>query len=402
MIPVNRRAFLAGCVILTLSGCALMAAGRQGAAPPPPEAALQSRPRPTPTTPPSELPPDESGQGGGGAGTAASGEILFVRAGQIWAIRPDGSGERALTPTPSDSVIKDLVLSPSGRYLAFTLNLQEVAVLDLRVGQLTTVDSIEQGSVGSLVWKPDSSALYYHRLTTDAEGAPVGSAVFLTAVPVAGAPTPVRQSDLTAGEPVVLPGFALADALLVHQIAAPGEAPGQWLTLDMVSGAALPVEDGFGLWDVAPAGDRLLMVDLDAAAPGPAAPVPLTVAGFSPASGALNPVQLSPIGESAVYTAARFAPDGRVILALRRDVAQEGQLAQVARLAPNDSGSYIPALIPNPEGTEAVAFAWYSESLTVVQAIPLAGGDPELWLLSMDPGTPALRLGVGEFPVVVP
>jgi Tol biopolymer transport system component len=318
----------------------------------------------------------------------------------VWAIGPDGSNERPITPTGTDSRLEYLTLSPDGRYLAFVLNAVELDVVDLQQGIMTTLDTVEAGFLGSLAWSPDSATLYYHRLTLDAATSqPSRSAVMRSAVPLAGGgPAAVVESDLATG-PLIYPGFVLDGQMLVQQITAPAGWVGEWFALDLATAAQTPVQTGFAVADASPDGSRLLLFRQEDVSLGGA--VPIYVADFSP-GGALNPVQLSPVGETAAYSSPRYGPDGSRILAIRRDLAQEGAPAPVALLAPNENGSYVVTPLTGLDSFNVVAFVWNGPNGLVAQGIPVDGTVPELWVMSLDGSTPAARLTAGEFPLVVP
>ena len=387
-------------LIVTLTGCSLFGGGAEPTATPIPTEGPAAPPA-SPSEPPTAAPTEEpSGQGGGSAGTAGPGDILFIRGGQVWAVGSEGGGERPITPTATDSRLEHLALSPDGRYLAFTLNSVELDLVDLQQGIMTTLDAMDAGSLGPLAWGLDSANLFYHRLTLDpATFLPTRSAVMHAAIPPAeGGPMAVVESDLASG-PLIYPGFALDGQMLVQHIAAATGGVGEWFTLDLASATQTPVQAGFAVADVSPDGTRLLLFRQEDAALGGA--VPIYVADFG-LGGALNPVQLSPVGETAAYSSPRFGPDGSRILAIRRDLSQGGAPAQIALLEPNENGSYVVTPLAGLEDFDVVAFAWNGANGVVAQGIPVGGTIPELWVLSLDGSTPAARLTTGEFPLVVP
>ncbi len=381
-----------------LAGCALLQPKGE-VVPPPPPTDQESQP---PTEVPPLAPTEKPETGGGGAGTAGPGEILFVRQGQIWAIASDGSDERALSPTGFDSVIYDLALSPDGRYLAFTINAAEVDVLDLQQGTMDTIDSAAgQGRVSALAWMPDSAALLYHKLTLDpTTSIPATSSVLRSAIPVSGAPETILESDLASG-PVVYPEFALSDQLVVQEQSPGAGDLGQWFLRTFADGSQIPLQDGFSVLDFSPNHQQILLFRQADFAAAPGGSVPIYSAEFSPTEGALNPVQISPVGETAVYSTARFSPDGSEILALRQDVSAPDQPVQLALVTQISSGNYIVTPLALPEGRGVVGFNWRGNDSAVLELVAVEGGESELWVLSLREGGTAVQITTGGFPLVI-
>lgn len=385
-------------ILLALSGCG-------GGEPPAATATLEALPTAPPTGAPTvstvvQPTVEAPGQGGGGAGTASSGEILFVRDGQIWAIGADGANERPLTPTGFDTLIRDVAVAPNGVYVAFTINQQELAVLDLLAGTMSTVDRVELGSIGSLAWMPDSSAVLYSKLLIDpASMLPVRSMVMLSAVPTEGGPNVVMDRDLSV-DAAAYPRFALGSQIILQQVASGGAAAGQWLIYDFTTAGLVPLEAGYTVTDYSPSLNQVLLQrDADVAAGGP---VPIYRGNVDAAGGLFSAVLLSPAEEQAVYSNPRYAPDGIAVLALRRDLAQADSItpAQVVVFNVDAAGNYVPSVLAQPPNLDVVAFAWHASGV-VVQGIVPGGEASELWLLPLN-GNPAVSLTAGELPVVVP
>jgi Tol biopolymer transport system component len=336
------------------------------------------------------------GQGGGGAGTAAPGDILFVRQGQIWAIAADGSRERALTPAAPDSVINDLALSPNGFYLTFTVNSTQLTVLDLQAGQTMPVDTVDFGSITSLTWMPDSSAVYYQKITLDpTTSLPSRSAVMLSAIPTEGGPNTVVESDL-ASQPALAPRFALTTHVLVQDVSSGGNGPGDWFLLDVQSQALTPIVSGFTLTDISPDGLRVLLLG----SPDGAGAAPVYIADFIGTS-LSTPAQITPPGETVIYSAPQFSPDGAIIAALRRDLAQPDLPAELVVLAPDGAGGFTATPLAGLPDVQIVGFVWQDATRLIVQGVPVSGLDTDLWLVPTAPGTAATRLTTGSSPWVV-
>lgn len=390
----SRYALLLGPLLAgLLTGCALFAG--QPITPPPPAAeALESSPIASPTPVPDAAP--------SAGGTAGLGDILFVRDGQLWAISADGGTDRALTALPGGSVLRDLALSPDGRYLAFSLNAVSVAALDLSSGAMTPVDQIAAGSVGQFVWSLAGDTLYYHKLVLDANSIPSTSEIWAASMTSAGTPQRIQEASLAAG-PAMAPAFALVDGtLILHQFNPAQAAMGTWLGYSLSAGLGAPLFADYGLWDVSPDSSRVLLFSQADVSPGQQRiPAPLYSAPLMSGAGA---VQVSPAGEESAYWSAGFAPDGSRIMALRYVRANDVTHGEAVLLKPTADGSgyEVVLLSPDPE-TEDVALSWHGEDGIVVQRLRRGVAEAvaaELWLLPLD-GSPGRMLTLGEMPLVV-
>ena len=93
---------------------------------------------------------------------APDGRILFVSTGDVWIVKPDGSGLTQLTQIGN---VTDFALSPDGKSLAIDNNSSStVEVLPVRGGgaAVTVLDPIADfvpGPYVNLVWTPDGKAL---------------------------------------------------------------------------------------------------------------------------------------------------------------------------------------------------------------------------------------------------
>jgi hypothetical protein len=147
---------------------------------------------------------------------------------------------------------------------------------------------------------------------------------------------------------------------------------------------------------------------------GAGAPTPIYSATLDATQGAVNPVQISPVGETAAYTHPEYGPDNNAILSLRLDLSIPDQLTQLAYLATNDQGSYIVSILPLPQSENAVAFSWVDANRAVLQGVPVtppamdAGAATEepaqsqLWVVILDGSAPPTLLTTGEYPIVIP
>lgn len=333
------------------------------------------------------------------AAAVAPGEIVFVREGQLWAVAADGTNERQLTAFAPDTLLRDLVLSPDGSMLAFTANSAALAIFGLADGQIVVRDEPQGALVARPVWSPESDTLYYQRITLD----PVTSAPTLTEVwTVAsrpGAPArllvgPLLQSGEVSAD--IAPAFGFVGGrVLLEQL-----MPEDELVLPVLyslDGSVLPLVisqlHSAGVWDVSPDRARVLLYERDA-------PGALYVAGLDIIEGAVGMAQLSP-ADGLAYFAARFAPDGQRIMVLRSAAPGTTVGTEAVLFTPAADGAYtLTSLGPEPDYT-TVALSWHSEAGVIAQRLPLAGGDPTLWLLPLD-GSPGRPLTTGEQPVAIP
>jgi hypothetical protein len=373
----------------------------------PPTGEAQPQPTEGEGLPPAPTP--DPGVGGGGGGSATPGDVLFVRDGQVWAIGQDGSNERSLTTTGLEDRIENLALSPSARYLAFTLNATEVNILDLQAGTMTTVDSVELGGVGPLNWALDGDELFYHKLTLDpATGAPSTSSIFWVTSEPGSTPTLVIESGLADG-PFVHPGFPIGDGVLIQELL-PQAGLGDWFIYPIAGGDNIvAVAPGYHLWDVAPDGRLMLLQRRADQEAGTDAAIPIYIAELDPVAGALGTIQLSPTDESAAYDKATFGPDGIAILALRREVGGSGAGGMhLGYLLPSAAGPYFVSPIILPDDQTVISFTWVDVDTAVVSTLPVI--DPaapeqdavgQLWLVELTTGT-ATPLTTGESPVAIP
>ncbi len=398
-----QRTFLGLFVILALvTGCDLFSGGQATAPPPPPEA-VASRPTITPTP----LPPTPTQEGVYAASPASAGEILFVREGQIWAIGVDGDNERALTTLEPGLSLRDLTLSPSGNYLAFSVNSQQVLVLDLGQGQATRVDNRAGGTVGSFAWSPESDLLYYHSLTYDPVSQLPGiSEIVRTTMPPGNPPEVIAQMILDT-DPALAPGFVLdAGHLIVNEFMLGGDSFSEWKLLDLATLSRIPLAEGYGVWAISSDHSKVLLFNQADALMPEGSPLPLYLAELSATEGASNTTRITPEGDSTAYFDARFTPDNVRIVALQYLAELPDQpdflLSQVVLLQVDDSGSYRVVPLGPDVGMRDVAFSWYGENGVIVQRLPLTGDATisGLWLLPLD-GTPGTQLTTGEQPVVI-
>jgi hypothetical protein len=296
--------------------------------------------------------------------------------------------EHQVTEIESDTVFRDLALSPDGYYLAAVLNSDTLIVIDLLNGVLHRRDQAAPGLIAVPVWSGDGDALFYQKIVLDAAtSALVGTEIWRAAPTPGTPPERVAGADLAAGRELV-PLFSLEDGLLV---AARDPDEENTVLLRLSGGALDAVWTGslppVTLLDVSPTtGAHLLLTDSTASA--------LYLARYSSGSGITDARSFAPTG-GVSYPNAWFASDGENILAL--DV-EDGNNAQVVLFAPGDDG-YGRLLLGPDNAYAALAVAWHPAGV-IAQRLPAAGGPSELWLLPLD-GSPGEFLTTGESPMVV-
>lgn len=377
--------------LLGLAACQLLPAGPQAAptaTPLPPllPAATQPPPTPEPTQPPPQATP-----------AVATGEIVFVRAGNLWAIGADGSNERQLTAYAPDTVLRDLTPSPDGRALAFTLDGHVLAVYDFAEGQIGVLDMANDTLIAAPVWLPGGSVAY-QRVPLDAQTmAPAAGEVWVAASDAlprlligAGALPEDPQAALA-------PAFALGGGrLIVAAAPSEGEAPTRFLMGDPTGSALIPLAapglEAPAVWDVSPDGAKVLLYEQ-------AAPNVLYLADLNPDGSVANIAQISPPDERA-YRMARFAPDGVRVLALRAPLPESGEGVEALLMTPAAGGAYTATVLNQDVGFNHLALRWHGEDGVILQRMSVDSGDSELWLAPLD-GSAGLFLTAGEQPVVV-
>jgi hypothetical protein len=391
--------FMAAAAALAVSGCAVKAGGQQ-APPPPPDEAVASAPTFAPPQPTET--PETAEEGGASegpvsaavpAGKAEAGEVLFVRDSQIWAVTPGGE-PRPITAFEGAPVIRDLAISPDGRRLAFTLDGAALGLLDLMEGLLVVIDDGLPSLAGFPTWSQDSRLLYYQRIIFDASSVPSTSEIWWMGMQPGDYPEPVHAVRLADGTEIA-PLFALEERLVMLELAA-GEEPSARLLLYDPEGGVIPQTGDLGalsILDISPERDRVLAIDQ-------LEPAHLFVAAYGLEAGIGEPEDISP-EEGAIYTDARFAPDGAHIAALLYVASEGGLTSRALALTPQDDGTTAAiTLAAGTEGRDA-ALVWYGSSAVILQRIPPDGGASELWLAPID-GQPGSLITTGEQPVVVP
>jgi hypothetical protein len=401
---------LAGLALLT--GCALFS-GQQQAAPPPPAEAVETLPTITPTLEPTSIPSEPPvlptpSPTLAPLGMAGPGEILFVRMGQVWAIGPDGSGERPITEFPSEPGIRDLAVSPDGRYLAFSVNSQQAVVTDLTQGQQVTMDEVTDGAVGSFVWSPAGDALYYQKLVTDPEAAGPSGHVWKAAVPPGDVPVlqPVVETDPETTASLTPIAALDGGRLVVRELTGIGEEAARvFFIYDPATGERVSLPEDYSLWDVSPDRSKALLFDLAEVTPGrQVEPLGLFMGELSPSEGLVNVLAVLPAEDTGVYRAGRFMPDSLGVIALYSDPTGPefslGFRTRVVLIRPDEGGVYRVMPLHIAEQTSDLAFCWHSDLGVVVQRWLDGSDTSEIWLLPLD-GSPGTRLTTGEQPVVV-
>nr|MBN1228536.1 hypothetical protein [Anaerolineae bacterium] len=280
--------------------------------------------------------------------------ILYSRAGQVWALDIQQGTERQLTEFAADSVIREMIPSPDGRYLAMVLNGSLLHILDLESTLLIESIDATPDLLGSLIWSPGSTAVYYKQVVIDPDtSAPIGTELWrVTGEPAAGA---VRLFGLEeANGRDLTPLLALPAGHLVVSASSNDEVPTYFL---LAEGELSPL--GFGpfqggtIFDFLPDTYRLLVAD-----PGHSAIYAVTLVLFE---GLSNPVLLTP-DEDAIYLSARFGEDLTRVLVRR----SRGSAGVEVCVVPAD-GSTDLRVLPVEPGYTALAAEWLDSRRVVIQ-----------------------------------
>ncbi len=380
--------------LLGLAACQLLPLGQAAPTPTPPPPLLPTATRPplVPTPEPTQPSPQATP-----APALAAGEIVFVRAGNLWAIGADGSNERPLTAYASDTVLRDLVPSSDGHALAFTLDGHTLAIYDFAEGQIAVLDTANDALIAAPVWLPEGGVAY-QRVPLDPQTmAPAVGEVWLAASDAP--PRPLISAGALPEDPqaTFAPAFALSGGrLMVAAAPAEGEAPPRFLIYDPSGGVLIPLAapglEAPAVWDVSPDGAKVLLYEQTA-------PNVLYLADLNPDGSAANIVQISPPDERA-YRLAHFAPDGARVLALRAPLPESGEGVEALLMTPAAGGAYTITVLHQDVGFNYLMLRWHGEDGVVLQRMSTDGGDSELWLAPPD-GSAGMFLTSGEQPVVV-
>ncbi len=389
----NRLLIMGILVAGVLTSCTLVSAG-QPPAPPPPAEAIMSLPTITPTSPPPPIPEPTESFDQYGAGPVSTGQAIFVRDGQFWSLSIDEGVETQLTALPENLVLRDLTLSPDGRYLAFTIDTTSVAVYDLVSGVIAIQDRAAPNLVGLLAWAPQSDRVYYEKIVLDPASIPTASQVWL--VGAAGGSTPEMVSEVPMSSGVDLAPLAAPWGNVLILVETKIEETGTRLLLRNADGSLVPLTDDLGdvaFLDVSPGLDQYLMVNQSA-------PSAIMMMRINTADGSLEQAQLVDSSDGA-FLSARFSPSGAMIAAIQQ--VSDGDLAGSARavvfdISTGTAGPITP--LYSDGGYRDLSLAWAGDQAVIAQRLNLNTEESELWLLPLD-GSPGLPLGGGEQVVVV-
>ncbi|NDJ51858.1 MAG: hypothetical protein GYB68_02095, partial [Chloroflexi bacterium] len=347
----------------------------------------------------------EDGQGGAGpAGTAQSGEVIFLRDGQVFATNIDGSAERQLVTLAEGSLARNLTVSPDGSLLAFTVNNQEVVVQDLQSGGMSVLESADEAAVVSgLAWSLGGDVLYYTRVTLDPSTALPGlTQIIAQQMPAGSTRTVISETETQPGSSLQTVVAVDEQTLLGTQFDA--EAGTSFVAIDINDGFPIIFAEGFLIWDVDVDGEQILLYSqLDLPTTGEWAPLPLYLLAAENDEPTLE--QISPEGAELVYQDAKFSPDGSTIAALVFPQPAAGQppRGNLVILEARGDGTYGSTLLTVDEDEYFnVAFTWAgNDGILVQRQLPGPEQPAELWYY------PAFSLGsqqltTGESPVVIP
>jgi hypothetical protein len=389
----NRLLIIGILVVGILASCTLVSAG-QSAAPPPPAEAVMSLPTITPTSPPTPIPEPTESFDQYGAGPVSTGQAIFVRGGQFWSLSIEEGIETQLTTLPENLVLRDLALSPDGRYLAFTIDTTSVAVYDLLGGVIAIQDRAAPNLVGLLAWTPQSNRVYYEKIVLDPASIPTASQVW--EVGAAGGSTPEMVSEVPMSSGVDLAPLAAPWENVLILVETKIEETGTRLLLRNADGSLVPLTEDLGdvaFLAVSPGLDQYLMINRSA-------PSAIRMMRINATDGSLDQTQLVESAEGA-FLAAQFSPSAAMIAAIQQ--VSDGELAGTARaivfdISTGTAGPITP--LYSDGGYRDLSLAWAGDQAVIVQRLNVETEESELWLLPLD-GSPGQPLGSGEQVVVV-
>lgn len=324
------------------------------------------------------------------------GEIVFLRNGRLWAAQPDSSGERPVVTAGSGSIGRGFAAAPSGDYVAFVVDGDTLALLDTASGQVHEVDSAPDDLIGALTWASDGSYLSYFIVKYKPDDPTVASVqIWQVAMPPGGPNLPIANSVFGITPNGFMPVAGLdGQRVILTQFSTNDVIYSQALILDPASGfkQLFPpnVAVRYKVWDVTRDRSQVLIGEDNA----------LLVAPLGASqTGSLR--QISP-WDGAVYSAARFAPDGGRVVALRTVLNAGGEeVTRAVLLAPSARSSYPMIILGAADPGSDTALAWHSESGLVVQRDIPDEDAPSLWFVPLD-GQPGRRITSGSDPVVLP
>jgi hypothetical protein len=390
----SNRLLIAGILAVGLLASCTLVSGGQSPAPPPPPEALISLPTITPTFAPTPSPEPTESFDLFEAGPVNTGEAIFVRDGQFWALSVDGGTERQLSALPENLVLRDLSLSPDSRYLAFTIDTISIASYDLAGGGIAVQDRAAPNLVGLLAWAPESDLVYYEKIVLDPASIPTASQVWMVGAEPGSTPELVSEVPLDSGVDLVPLAAPWENVLILVETKI--EESGTRLLLRNADGSLVPLTEDLGevsFLDVSPDLDQYLLVNQ-------VAPSAMAIMRINAADGSLDQSSLTGSTEGA-FLAARFSPSGTMIAAIQQ--VSDGELAGTARTVVFDIGtSSAGAITPldSASGYRDLSLAWAGDESVIVQRLNIETEESELWRLPLD-GSPGQPLGTGEQVVVV-
>lgn len=420
-------------VILLLAGCASVTQTAIPTATPTaqPSVTPSVAPSPTPTstmpppTLPATIPPVAADHL---LDTVAPGEILFFRPGpgqqwalgishvEIWAMAADGTDQRLIYNQFPVGRNPRAVLSPDGRYLALN-SVPGVVVADLQSGQITPLaDASIVGNLGEytgLVWSPDGAILYFQTGRPDEQERQLVSYLWRALMPPVHPPEQIdlqtyawREDVNAPDESSVLHIHALyGDRLLVGRWQGGLRPPFLYHLFDSATGGRTDLAaDIDTIVDVSPNGQRVLV-----RLPHRGQTVPVHIGDLLPDGTIANVRQVTPADATQqVFMTARFAPDGKTIIAVRGRAGSDlpegwGPEGEVVLFHPDGQGGYSMTILdPDPDRIDD-RFSWLPGQGIIVESVFKSEMQPELyeiWLLPFD-GSPGRKLADGFSPLAV-
>ncbi len=326
-----------------------------------------------------------------GDGTAEQNEVIYLLDGQLIVQALGGPPPERLYELPENAgPIREFALSPSGQYVAFIVNDQQLVVLDLTTGEERVITDRNSTTVSPLLWDPASSKLYFQRIVANSVAGAPPLYQFWETTP-SGAPALILESEIIPDDNLT-PVYALGNDQLAVLFG--NETDGEILILDTFVGTFVPLGEDIGLWDVFNDGTVALLFDRNALGTGSE---PLLFGDFGISSGATNVNPISTTEDGGTYRNATFAPNQFLIAALQE--TDEG--TSLVTLSREPDGSFTQTALDNEPDLDDIAFSWLSSEDAILVERQVEGSeDSTLWIILLD-GSAEIEIAAGSQPAIV-
>lgn len=400
---------------LLLTGCSLFAWGQPPAPPPSADSLIDpatETPIPTATFTPApttaaDLSITPTAQPGQRSSSPASpGELLYLQAGRLQGIQPDGSSERTVADFGGLQAGREARISPDGRYVALDVSAQELIVFDTQTGSLTTLENQPGTLVSAFTWTPDSTALVYQRITLEgAELSPSRVEVRRAPMPPASAnPETLTDVRLADSPTAYSPRIALTGGLVLLTEFSGGDPDAAGSPLRFIPGVGVVriqnLPDGVTFWSQTVDGARVLVTRDATDSPGSI----LFGAEILDNHQLGDLRRISPEGDEGEFLFPQYDAERLRVAALRFTLQPDGsRLGEVVVMTPPgnlERPARVVVVQIDPAG-EPAGLAWYGVEALIVTQIEPGAALPSLWFVPVDGSAPR-RLSSGSIPLVIP